>query len=643
MKKIVSCLLAASMSLALISCSKKDGNEEINLDIETVDFSQYKDSEDIPAWEGEKLSLIKWGQASNTASKVSKTEIVTDDPVSKELERITGITYSADESFDNNGNSYDAVIAKLIAADDFPHIAEGIPDATQLVKGDYLWNIEPYLKKYAPTLYKLFGAESKTLYGDFWKYQMDTYGGIYELPIGYISRGLEDMRDKDGTVDLTDQQLRAILNKDISYYPYFYMRDDILKQLYPQAHTVAELKEIYEKNGEFTAEEILDVPINSTEEFIDLLYRIKDLGLKDGDAEVYPTFTHVGADNWPVLVQLGGMFGYATAVPGENPNYFSYYDMTDDTIKPTFKQEWFKDILKTYNKLIRDEVASPEALIDTNQLFKEKLNNGRYIVCYGSYYPSESALAGKYAYRKVYCNFPSVDESKFLYNDYDYTKNHKITFFKSSLDEKQLVQVLRMIEFVASDVGQKLMYWGPKSAGYYTEHEDGTLTYNDEDVKNQMLKPSQYGKDKIMKMGLGYGTVSAWPGKIYINTTKYDPKAMYAAEMETWSSAYDAARIKKQILTPSVAPNIYDSKALEKLPEVQRFWNARNGFEDALLKVFAASDDKEFEELYNKMIKYADDNGLTDEAYEQYTELYKNELNKSYMHYIEEKKAEINK
>jgi len=276
-------------------------------------------------------------------------------------------------------------------------------------------------------------------------------------------------------------------------------------------------------------------------------------------------------------------------------------------------------------------------------LFKEKLNNGRYIVCYGSYYPSEAALGGKYAYRKVYCNFPSVDESKFLYNDYDYTKNHKITFFKSSLDEEQLVQVLRMIEFVATEVGQKLMYWGPKSAGYYTEHEDGTLTYNDEAVKQQMIMPSKYGNDKIIKMGLGYGTNSAWPGKIYINTTKYDPKAMYASEMETWSGAYDGARIKKQILTPSVAPNIYDSKSLEKLPEVQRFWNARNGFEDALLKVFAASSDAEFEELYQKMVKYADDNGLTDKAYEEYTELYKNELNKSYMHYIEEKKAEMKK
>jgi len=643
MKRLISCLLIAAMCAPIIGCSKGDGDKTVKVNLEPKDFTQYKDSEEIPDWEGEKLELIKWGQASNTASKVSKTNIVTDDPVTKELERITGVTYSVDESFDNNGNSYDAVVAKLIAANDFPHMAEGIPDATQLIRGEYLWNLEPYLKTYAPTLYKLFGPDSKTMYGDFWKYQKENFDGIYELPLGYMTRGLEDMRDKDGTVDMTDEQLRAILNKDISYYPYFYMRDDILKQLYPQAHTVAELKAIYEERGEFTKEEILDVPIKSSQDFLDLLYKIKDLNLKDGDAEVYPMFTHVGADNWPVLVQLGGMFGYATSVPGENPNYFSYYDMNDDTVKATFKQPWFKDILKMYNKLVRDEVASPEALIDTNNLYKEKLNNGRYIVCYGSYSPSEAALGGRYAYRKVYCDFPSVDESKFLYNDYDYTKNHKLTFFKDSLSEEQLVQVLQMLEFCASDAGQKLMYWGPKSAGYYTENADGTIDYVDEEVKNQMIKPGQYGSDKLIKMGLGYGTTASWPGKVYFVHSKYNPRAVYADELETWSSAYDGARIKKQTLTPSAAPNIYDAQALAEIPEAQRFWNSRNGFEDALLKVFAASNDAEFEELYNKMVKYAEDNGLTDETYKQYTELYKTKLNASYMHYIEEKKAELNK
>lgn len=641
MKRFTASLLIFAMGVSLAGCSEKQEEQGITTTLEPKDFSQYKVSEDIPSWEGEKLSLIKWEQASNTTSKTSKSKIVTDDPISKELERVTGITYSVDESFDNAGNSYDAVIAKLIAADDFPHMAENLPDPSSLIKYDYLWNLEPYIEKYAPTLYKMLGPSSKTLYGNLWKYQKETYGGIYEISIPDWketgAQGLTALKEIDNSVDLTSEQIRGIADTDISAYPYFYMRDDILKQLYPEAHTVAELKEIYAKNGKYTKEEIFDVPINSPEEFIDLLYTIKDLNLKDGNAEVYPMFTHVGADNWPVLVQMGGLFGYATATPGENPNYFSYWDMEEGKILPTFKQPWFKDILAMHNKLVRDGVASPEALIDTKQLFDEKLNNGRYIIAYGSYYPSEANLGGRYAYRKVFCNYKSADESKYLFAQYDYTQFNRYSFFKGSLSEDQLVQVLQMFEFLASNSGQKLMFWGPESEGWYTEHEDGTLTYNDEQVKKEMLFETESGTDTIEPMGLA----TTWPAKVKIGTTKYVPKAMYCDEMKTWESEFNAARIEKQTLVPSNVPNVYNRKVLEAIPEMKRFWDARNGFEDALLKVFAAKNDEEFERLYNTMVKYAEENGLTDETIEEFNDYYVNELNKDYMHYIEEKKQEV--
>ncbi len=639
LKRIIAFLLVLTMGISIAGCGEKKEKNNVKTNIEPIDFTQYKDSEEVPSWEGEKLSLIKWEQASNTSSTTSKSKIVTDDPVSKELERITGITYSVDESFDNGGNSYDAVVAKLIAADDFPHIVENLPDPSSLIKSDYLWDVEPYMEKYAPTLYRIFGPSSKTLYGDLWNYQKETYGGIYEISIPTVSgaNSLTALKDIDNSIDITPEQIRAIADTDISAYPYFYMRDDILKQLYPQAHTVAELKEIYNKNGSFTKEEILDVPINSPDEFIDLLYRIKDLNLKDGDAEVYPMFTHVGADNWPVLVQLGGMFGYATATPGENPNYFSYWDMEEGKILPTFKQPWFKDILKMYNKLIRDEVCSPEALVDTKQLFDEKLNNGRYIVCYGSYCPSDANINGDFRYRKVFCNFTSADESKYLFAQYDYTQFDRYSFFKNSVSEEQLVQILQMFEFVASNAGQKLMFWGPKSEGWYTEYEDGTLTYKDEQVKKEMLFSAENGTETIEPMGLAV----TWPSKVKIGTTKYVPKAMYSDEMKRWTTEYNGSRIKKQVLVPSNVPNVYNRKVLETIPEMKRFWDSRNGFEDALLKVFAAQDDEEFEKLYNTMVKYAEDNGLTDKTFEEFNDYYVNVLNKDYMHYIEEKKNEI--
>lgn len=634
MKKIIALLLAVSMLCILPSCVETP--KQTAKEIQPVDFANYQDSEDIPDWQGEKLELVKWEQASNPNSSTNKTVIVTDDPVSKELERVTGITYSVDESFDNGGDNFDAVVAKLIATDEFPHIAEGIPDPSSLIQGGYLWNVEPYLEKYAPTIYRMFGPDSKTLYGDQWRYQMETYGGIYELGIGDTAQAVKDLKEKDGSVDFTENEISALMGNGSSAYPYFYMRDDILKQLYPEAHTVAELQEIYKQNGKFTQEEILDVPIESPQDFIDLLYKIKDLNLMDGKEKVYATFTHTGMDNWPVLVMLGSMFRYASATPGSNVNYFSYYDMKDDTLKATFKQPWFKDVLKMWNKMIRDGVASEEALIDTNSIFKEKLNNGRYIVCYGSYYPTEESLNGKYAYRKVFARY-KVDMDSYLYNAYDYTSWNRYTFFKGALSEQQLIQVLQMLEFMATEAGQKLMNWGPKSAGYYVEESDGKLRFVDEEVQQLITDGKSFNTDKVKQMGLG----ATWPTKIKLSTTKYVRNIMYAEELGSWETAFDAALIEEQEFTPSYAPTIYGAETLVKIPEAKRFWDARNGFEEALVKVFAAQSDEEFEDLYQKMVDYAELNGLTDETFAQYNEFYKNELNALYMPYIRERQANL--
>lgn len=634
MKKTICLILLCALVAGTAGCGRfalrPAGTAKGNL---SIDFTQYKESEDIPDWGGAELSLTKWEQAANPNSGTNKTVIVKDDPITKEIKRITGITYDADESFDNGGGSYDAVVAKIIASGHFPHIAEGVPDPSNFIKEGYLWELSEYIEKYAPIYYKTFGPSSKTLYGDLWKLQMEQYGGIYELAVG-SEKSLYDMRDKDGTLDMTDEEIAAVAGMGNPAYPFVYIRDDVLKMLYPQSHTVAELKEIFKNKGSFTKEEIFDVPIESPDDFVKMLYRIRDMKLNDGNGETYPIYTHTGADNWPVLVHLGAMFQYSVSPFEANVNYFSYYDMNDDTIKPTFKQQWFKNILKLHNKLIRDGVAPQEALIDTNNIFKEKLNNGRYIVTYGQNCPTEAELNGKYAYRKVFAKYKTNDKD-FLFNAWDYTSWNRLTFFKESLSKEQLIQTLRMIDFMLSDAGQKLVNWGPKSLGLFTEDENGRRLFKDEKIKNEILYSAEYGKDTITPLGL----TPTWPTRIEFKSGKYSPSASYVNEIKTWERAFNAVHIERFKYIPSKVPSIFDPTVLAKMQNFKRFWDVRNGYEDSLLKIFAAESDEQFEVLYNNMVNYAEKNGLTDETYKEYTEFYKNDYNKAYMHYIEEAKS----
>ena len=627
MKKLLALVLAVSLMAVVLSGCKKEQSVAISSNLLKIDFSQYKDSEDIPDWDGEQLSIVKWVQATNPNATTLKSFNLKDDPITKEIKRVTGVDYNLDESFDNAGSSFDAVVAKLIATNSFPHVAEGIPNVLSLIENEYLWDIGDYVKEYAPTVYKMFGPESNTLYGDLWKRQEKKYGGVYELAIASSVAPMRQMAEA-GFIDVTDEQLDAFCIP-LSAYPTVSIREDILKKLYPDAHTNAELEAIFDKNGAFTEEEIFDVPLNSPQDFIDMLYKIRDMKLKDGSNDVYATFTHTGMDNWPACQQLGAMFGKVSAL-NPSASYFQYFDKNTNEIKSTIKQPWFKDMLKMYNKLIRDGVASEEAMVDTSNVCKEKLNNGNYIVCYGSYIPNENALRDEFSYRKVYAKY-KTDTENTLYVGNDYTTYNRYTFFKNSLSEEQLVQVLRMFEFLVSDAGEKLCFWGTKSMGLYTEDADGNLQYKDETIKNEMINPETYGNEHIISLGL---EPKAWPGRIVNYTSKYYPKFAYTEDVKTWDKMFNASFIDALETTPGMQPMIYSDAFLSQFEAAKNFWNARNGFEDAMIRVFAAGSDKEFEEKYAAMVSYAESKGLTDDFYRQATKWYLEEYNKDYAGYI---------
>ena len=60
-----------------------------------------------------------------------------------------------------------------------------------------------------------------------------------------------------------------------------WVRDDVLKMLYPEAKTWDELLNLMKEKGEPIGDEIYDVPIESADDLIQLFKDIKNLGLKN--------------------------------------------------------------------------------------------------------------------------------------------------------------------------------------------------------------------------------------------------------------------------------------------------------------------------------------------------------------------------
>ena len=63
----------------------------------------------------------------------------------------------------------------------------------------------------------------------------------------------------------------------------------MLHRFYPEAKTYDELCELVEERNAPIGDELLDIPINSTEEFIKFMYDIKNADLKEGSKKIYAT------------------------------------------------------------------------------------------------------------------------------------------------------------------------------------------------------------------------------------------------------------------------------------------------------------------------------------------------------------------
>lgn len=613
MKRYFALLLSAVIAMSFFTgCGTETKEEETVFgDVAINEIGNtVEDSSELPDWKGKKLELKMWyGQGTSSIKKNNKA---TQDVVTPEIFRVTGVKFS-NESFDNGGELMDAKISKIIAANDWPDIVINPERAVleKMIEADMVYDLTDLIPKYCTNLMKLIeqGGDTPCLVSE------RSDGRLYHLityaPIEYANPEI-------------DPALLARVKNPVEPMGYVYVRDDILKQLYPEAKTQDEIEQLYISNGKFTEEEILDVTFKTKEEFFDFLYKIKELGIKEGNRVVYPFYVADGIDNWSLLTCLGNIYGYNVANNGAN--YFTYWDKESKKIEYMFAQPFFKEILKDWTRLVQDDIASPDSLIDNRAAFEEKLNNGQYAVVYGQALPNQNVLnsAGRqYKYRKVYIDIP-VKTDKFLFNSTLLT-GERYAILKKNISEEDLPQVLRFFDFMISEAGQKLAYWGPKSAGLFTE-ENGIRKFVDSELEAESVY------DEPNEKRIYYNLESqAWPG-YPTATSMYQPKLVYDFEPKASmvNKFFSMGTIKIPGMTPSKSGAIweFDGYGVEG---VTTFWAARQSFENALTKILISKNDEEFEQFYKAMLDTAERNGLTDKTLEEINKAFE-EINADYMH-----------
>jgi len=579
-------------------------------------YDKVEDSSDLPDWTGKQLKLKVW-YAHGTGDAVRN--IPEHDVVTPEIKRVTGVEIDPDASFDNGGQTIDVKLGMLAAAKDWPDLVfvshSGMTNFSETIEAGEIYDLTDAINKYAPNLLKKIPFDKFPEVKNFvTNYNQD--GNIYAFPmqLGSPERSLKILYP-----DFVNPNSQDGLDGS----PSILIRDDILKMLYPNAKSADEIEALYMEKGTFTKEDIYDVPLKSTEDMIQLLYDIRDLikskNLQENGKPLKVTYAFTGQDNWRVFAQL---LPQLYRIPSGN-NYFTYYDKKTKRVELMFQQDFFKEMARQFNKLVRDGVMDETSLLDNNAAFLEKLNNGQYVVTI-SEWPDETVLktAGKtFRYRPLWID-SSLQTDRFIAPISPISVGYGVMIFKESVKEEDLPQIIRFLDYMVSDVGEKMYYWGPRSAGLF-EEKDGKRYFKDKELEEAMVYHKDNGK------ALYYNLTNNWIASSsgYGNAWPYYPTYMWGGSNLAPVFAYEKVRNAadgKNFFNPGNLPgNSYNELGTNLLKDhyiwsffgiesVDNFWKGRDAFEKALTKTLAAKSDEEFEKLWKEFSDLAVKIGATE-------------------------------
>ncbi len=603
-------------------------------------LNDVSDTSDLPSWEGETLEVSVWFAAgtSTLMGTIPETDVCF-----KEFERVTGVRFNVDESFDNGGNNIDAKLPMVIASKKLPTMIVGYDiqkQCKELWEEGFLADLTEYYED--GTLDQMLGyLPFDEAYEYVYKHCSDEDGNLYLLPNG----GTANTMSIWGSIGYEHEDWDPVYWEAYGKSPTNYnnwnsnqailVRDDILKALYPDCLTMKDIEQIYLENGTFTEEQIFDLGLEDPEDFFELLYDIQELlatgeftGV-DGKPMEVMSGPDTDNDNWTWMVTLPNL------MDGTPPSteYFICADYDAETpeelLQLSIKTDYYVNWMKKINQLVKDGIISQDSLIDNSTTFKEKAKNAHYAVLYGArHYPYNDNKDQEWSYRPIYVN------TEYNYNRFGgfatISNTDCIGIFKDTLTNAQLDQLMHAINYLNSEVGIKNFYWGPRSAGLFTEDENGFRTYTKQELIDCML----YNIDNGYATDYGiYNTSAAVPlfnirpkGVAQMN---YQPLYLSAGTAER--IAVDAKRyfcpgileghaLKDHAVFVPVSNNIYVS-GLE-IDGVKQFWDARAGFEDQMKKVIAASSEAEFNRELQELYDYAEQNGLNEETIQEFSEMF---------------------
>lgn len=503
--------------------------------------------------------------------------------------------------YGNDGGQWDTKLSRLIAGNNLPEMiacssGQGVTHFKKLADVDKIWGItEEQLKKYAPNVWDRMPKE---LLNKF-KFDGEKYYGI---PYMMESNTENQPGLSEEELDFINNKIKTVQNNENMA---LWIRDDILKMIYPNAKTWKELEQAAIAANAPIGDLCFDIPIKTKEEYIDFMYKIKELGLKENGKPVY-SYGYSGGDCWEAFVYIGGdMLGYKKSY------YTGAWDNVNKKVVLPLTGNMIYETAKEQNKMLNDGVFDPESLVHTNTMFKEKVSNGEYAIACLNYAGGAAQINAqlerqgkKYRYRPFVVDIP-VNKEIYPGKTPEGVK-YSIAFTKT-LDENQLIQMLNWLNVQFSTEFEDVYWWGPKEADLYIENADGTRKYKDENFNDRFINENvsaledKYTKGICAKEG---GMVGAWYCiPVNYKQSRFAPNVLNKSVIVPPYSAVrsftsDSEHAQLEDFPPF---NAWDP-AFGDIEEVVEFWAQREQWESGF-KIALAANKNEFESKWEDALE----------------------------------------
>lgn len=280
-----------------------------------------------------------------------------------------------------------------------------------------------------------------------------------------------------------------------------WVRDDILKKIYPNAMSADELKNLAVKNnGKLTLEQVSDIPVKNLDDLNNFLKKIQDLHLTEDGHPIIPGHLQFensrGALYWSLFSATGMHLSQAyPLVINDSKNFHADYELTP---------EW-KNYISFMNKGFNQGLFGQEFYIQKKEQRDAKIINGEYAVV-NMWAPVQAnqdkiKKEGKtygWRYLPVFANEPdsSVQDETNQYFPLTTTWNSKLINPKK-VSEDQIPQILNWIDWNYSTEAASLRAWG--TPDMYTG-----------DGMNRRYKPEYKKVEEYMLLGKQDPTGDGW-------------------------------------------------------------------------------------------------------------------------------------